>query len=229
MYAIGDIHGRLDCLQAIQAKIRQHMFQNPAKDVSVVYLGDYIDRGPSSCEVVDWLIENPLTDNMTYLMGNHEYVLRAFLEKRFPYSAWLRWGGEATIASYNVSPCPADADEWEIDALRTQLHEKIPEKHKLFFYQLKHLHEAGDYVFVHAGLRPEVSIQNQQPEDMLMIREEFFSEPVTVDKTIIHGHTIFKTPYIRDGSIGIDTGAYATGILTAIILENNTYEFLRSI
>lgn len=228
IYAVGDIHGRLDCLKDILQKMRNHMQQHPVADSAVVFLGDYIDRGPHSMEVVDCLLEHSIPAKAVYLMGNHEYVLLLFLKGEFPYKHWLRWGGDATLASYGVAPCLPDADEMEVEEMRAQLEANMPAAHKAFFSQLQLMHEAGDYLFVHAGIRPGVELEKQQMEDLLFIREDFLNEPVSIDKTIIHGHTVFKKPFIREKSIGIDTGAYATGILTALILENNTYEFLHS-
>lgn len=228
IYAVGDIHGRVDCLSDLLQKMHNHMRQYPVADNTVVFLGDYVDRGPHSKEVVDCLLEHPLPAKNIYLMGNHEYVLLLFLKGEFPYKVWLRWGGEATLTSYGVVPCSPDAVDEEVGEVRAQLESRISAAHKQFYAQLQLTYEAGDYLFVHAGVRPGLELGKQQMEDLLFIREDFLNEPVSIDKTIIHGHTVFKEPFIRDKSIGIDTGAYATGILTALILENNTYEFLHS-
>lgn len=228
IYAVGDIHGCADCLTDLLQKLRAHMRQHPVADNTVVFLGDYIDRGPHSREVVDSLLRHSLPAKTVYLMGNHEYVLLSFLKGEFPYKVWLRWGGEATLTSYGVAPCSPDAVDKEVEEVRAQLEASIPAAHRAFYTQLQLTYESGDYLFVHAGVRPGVELGKQQMEDLLFIREDFLNEPVSIDKTVIHGHTVFKEPFIRDKSIGIDTGAYATGILTALILENNTYEFLHS-
>lgn len=112
--------------------------------------------------------------------------------------------------------------------MRALLEASIPAAHKAFFEQLQLTYEAGDYLFVHAGIRPGIALERQQMEDLLFIREDFLNEPVSINKTIIHGHTVFKKPFVREKSIGIDTGAYATGVLTALILENDTCKFLHS-
>lgn len=229
IYAIGDIHGQLELLTELHALIRADMSGSddvPAS-IKIVYLGDYIDRGIESAEVVDLLIHHPIEGaESIFLLGNHEHALIEFLAGRMRYPDWVLWGGDSTIASYGATLVPPFAEDSKVDELRKELAEVIPATHYAFFQQLKLMHEEGDYLFVHAGIRPNVALDKQNLQDLLMIREEFLNRPVTCGKTVVHGHTIFEEPNVRDGSIGIDTGAFATGKLTAVVLENDRFRFI---
>lgn len=228
IYAIGDIHGRADCLQRIFTRIRQHYDAHPVARATLVFLGDYIDKGPDSRLVVEMLTANPLNMETVFLMGNHEYAFREFLAGHFPYAAWLNYGGDATLLSYGITPCSPDAGADKVETLRQALLACLPPTHAEFFARLSLSYTEGGYVFVHAGLRPGIALENQQAEDLLMIRDDFLCNPVQIKQTVIHGHTPTKKPFIRDKSIGIDTGACQTGTLTAIVLEKTTYAFLHS-
>ena len=228
IYAIGDIHGRLDCLKEIQARIQHHLNKYPVSDSVLVYLGDYIDRGPDSKGVIDRLLQKKITNKTVFLKGNHEYALELFLNDDLSYSTWCRWGAEATLSSYGIVPCLPDASEEEVEQMRQQLKGRVANHKRKFYSKLKMWHEEGDFLFVHAGLRPGVALKDQYPEDLMFIREEFLTQPVTIEKTIVHGHTIFEKPLVRDKSIGIDTGAYKTGKLTAIVLDQKGCRFLVS-
>jgi serine/threonine protein phosphatase 1 len=227
VFAIGDIHGQLDCLKALHRKIQSIINSEPTHRYIIVYLGDYIDRGLQSKDVIDCLISTPLQHAESFfLKGNHEQALLNFLDGSLPYDRWLRWGGDATLRSYGVNLASPAANAETVNAMRQELSQKIPASHHQFLNSLKLMHDEGDYVFVHAGIRPNVPLDKQLPEDLLMIRDDFIGRPLQSEKMIIHGHTIFPQPYIRERSIGIDTGAYTTGILTAISLEDDRYEFI---
>jgi serine/threonine protein phosphatase 1 len=227
IYAIGDIHGRADLLKKIHQKIRMDSVGNNARRKIILYLGDYVDRGTQSKEVLDELIENPLRGfEHVYLMGNHEYAMMAFVNNPEEAEAWLQWGGDATLASYGIEM------KDENDMLKTsaimqgELTEALPEEHKEFLQKLELYYESGDYIFVHAGLRPGVPLQKQYIEDLLMIRDEFILSKEGFDKTIVFGHTIFKEPFIKADKVGLDTGAYHSSALTCGVFFENRMRLL---
>ncbi len=228
IYAIGDIHGRLDLLQELQKIIENDKKNCALQKICIIYLGDYIDRGYDSRGVVDWLIKHPLNNAKSiYLKGNHEQALLDFMDGRLPYRTWVRWGGDATLASYGLALFDENNAE-SVERLRREVNKNLPNEHISFYKSLKLLHEEGDYVFVHAGIRPHVALTDQTQDDLLMIREDFLEYPVTGEKTIVHGHTIFPEPQTARGRIGVDTGAYYTDNLTAVVLERDVYRFLQT-
>ena len=233
IYAIGDIHGQLSLLEQLHEKIRDDIKGKPNTCKSkIIYLGDYINRGAQSRGIIDRLIDNPIENtHALYLMGNHEFALIKFLSGNMSYAEWLGWGGDQTLLSYEIDVISPYADEEEIEALRKEFRSRIPARHYHFLSTLQPYQVEGDYLFVHAGIRPGIPLHEQKLQDLILIRDEFLRNPVTCGKTVIHGHTVFKTPHIRKNrrridSIGIDTGAYNTGKLTAIVLENEEYHFL---
>jgi serine/threonine protein phosphatase 1 len=227
LYCIGDIHGRLDLLQEVHKKI--------ACDVSgfdgikiLVYLGDYVDRGAHSKQVIDCLLENIFIDfKKVFLLGNHEQVMLQFLLSKDASIAhdWFRFGGLSTLVSYgvNVQGVPTSKD---LERLRIEFREKLPITHLDFFQHLVLNYEIGGYFFVHAGIRPKVKLQRQRPEDVLWIREEFLNNDTFHGKVIVHGHSVTDEPDIRHNRIGLDTGAYASGILTCAVFEDASCRFL---
>jgi serine/threonine protein phosphatase 1 len=193
VYAIGDVHGRLDLLRDLHQQIRDHGREYPVDRRVVVHIGDYIDRGYQSRQTIDYLLDSPLAGfDMVYLQGNHERTLLEFLEDLSVGPSWLRYGGRETLFSYGL--------EWDRD----------PE----------------DYLFVHAGVRPGVPLERQRPEDLLWIRDEFLRSDADHGKVIVHGHSISEEPVLRANRVGIDTGAFATGRLTCLVLEGNQRSFL---
>lgn len=233
VYAIGDIHGQLDLLEQLHEKIREDLKTKPnASKTKIIYLGDYINRGTQSREIINRLLDKPVENaHALYLMGNHEFALIQFLSGNMGYAEWLNWGGDQTLLSYDMDVVSPYADIAEIEALRTEFRTRIPTRHYHFLSKLQPYQVEGDYVFVHAGIRPGVPLHEQKLQDLILIRDEFLRNPVTCGKTVIHGHTVFKAPHIRKSrhridSIGIDTGAYNSGKLTAIVLENEGYHFL---
>lgn len=235
VYAVGDIHGELGLLEQLHDIIRQDLADAPHLDaVKIIYLGDYINRGCQSRKVLDALRTTPVANaRPLFLMGNHELALIKFLTGKMDYREWLRWGGDQTLISYGVDVISPYSDDHEIAQLRQVFREAIPREHYRFLSKLKPYAVEGSYVFVHAGLRPGVELEEQKLQDLLLIRKDFLKKPVTCGKTIIHGHTVFNTPHIRKtrrrvDSIGIDTGAYNSGKLTAIVLESESYRFLNT-
>jgi calcineurin-like phosphoesterase family protein len=226
VYAIGDIHGRLDLLVEIERRIADDAAASPAARPLVVYLGDYVDRGSQSREVVERLIERPLPGfERVLLLGNHEESMLQFLVDVQVGPAWLAYGGAATLLSYGIRPPDSDRD---LVRAQDELRAKLPERHLAFLRRLKLRHVEGDYYFVHAGIRPGIPLDDQRPEDLLWIRDEFLLSPRDFGKIIVHGHTITKTPDIRRNRIGIDTGAFASGTLTSLVLHGDAWSFLQT-
>lgn len=227
LYCIGDIHGRLDLLQEVHRKITSDALAFDGVKM-LVYLGDYIDRGMHSKQVIDCLLENNFPDFKTvFLIGNHEQVLLEFLNNKDPSIAldWFRFGGLPTLASYGVTVrgIPTAKD---LERLRAEFREKMPAAHLAFFERLVLYYESGGYFFVHAGVRPKIKLHRQRPEDMLWIREEFLNSDVFHGKVIVHGHSITDEPEVRHNRIGLDTGAYASGKLTCAVFEELACRFL---
>jgi serine/threonine protein phosphatase 1 len=228
VYAIGDVHGRLDLLQELHQQIRDHAREYPIERCVVVHIGDYIDRGHESRQTIDYLTDSPLPGFETvYLLGNHERTLLEFLDDLSVGPGWLRYGGRETLFSYDIE-WDRDPNEGE-DALKriqNDLRARLPEHHRRFLAGLKLTHEEGDYLFVHAGVRPGIPLDLQEPDDLLWIRDEFLNSSADHGKVIVHGHSISEEPVLRPNRVGIDTGAFATGRLTCLVLEGNQRSFL---
>lgn len=198
----------------------------------VVFLGDYIDRGLESAGVIDRLAgPSPPRFERVFLRGNHEDAMLRFLEDVSTGPLWLGNGGDATLYSYGVRFQPGLPYDERLAALQADLRARLPPAHLDFLRGLPCRHDEGDYLFVHAGIRPGVPIDMQSVEDMLWIREPFLSARADLGKVVVHGHTInaeTTAPEIRAHRIGIDTGAYATGKLTCLVLEGETRRFLQT-
>jgi serine/threonine protein phosphatase 1 len=227
VYAIGDIHGRLDLLAALEGEIAADLSRSRPRRSVVVYLGDYIDRGPDSARVLDHLLDRPPpADRVVHLLGNHEDALLAFLDDAGAGAAWMSFGGRETLRSYGALPDrgpPAPA--WLVEA-QDALERAMPRRHRDFLAGLALRHAEGGYLFVHAGLRPDVPLDRQKREDLIWIREEFLRSEADYGCVVVHGHSIRREPEIRPNRIGIDTGACFTGRLTAVVLEGDARRFL---
>jgi serine/threonine protein phosphatase 1 len=220
VYAVGDIHGRADLLHELQAMIVADAAERGADHRTVIYLGDYVDRGPDSRQVVSMLLEAPLDGfQSVHLIGNHEDFLLRFLEDESAAAAWLPNGGLATLASYGVDPWMRESDDNALLEMQRAFRRRLPPRHLAFFNDLALWHRVGDYYFVHAGVRPNVPLERQQRDDMLWIREPFLDSRADHGAVVVHGHSIRRRPERRDNRIGVDTGAYASGCLTALALE----------
>lgn len=228
VYAIGDIHGRADLLHELHNQIRDdHAAAGESVASTVVYLGDYIDRGTESRDVIELLLTQPLAGLApVYLKGNHEEAMLRFLEHPAIGPQWFGFGGEATVMSYGVT-APKDLDDKDYYAeLSRQLSASVPAGHKAFLESLELQHRAGDYLFVHAGIRPGCPIEEQDPDDLLWIRSEFLNSREDHGVMVVHGHTPTARPDVRSNRIGIDTGAFASGTLTCLVLEGGGRRFL---
>jgi len=221
VYAIGDIHGRLDLLTDLLGRIAADPERGEAERKVIVCLGDYVDRGAHSAGVIDLLLDRiPPGFEVVTLLGNHERLMIEFLDDVRRGPLWLRNGGDATLESYGLEVGDdADLDARRLLALQAAFREYLPARHLEFLQSLKLAHAEGDYVFVHAGVRPGVPLAAQQEEDLIWIRELFLNSTADHGAVVVHGHTIRPEPEFRPNRIGIDTGAYFTGHLTCLALE----------
>ncbi len=222
IYAVGDIHGRRDLLQLVVRKIATDAIASGSvEQPMLVFLGDYIDRGPDSAGVISYILALKALDGFQVrcIKGNHEQTLLKFLEDSSIGPTWAEHGAGATLASYGiVAPTMrTDREGWE--TARLEFREALPASHLAFFQDLELSVTVGDYFFVHAGVRPRVSLAEQTEDDLLWSRNEFLAERRPFEKIIVHGHTPVESPFLGATRIGIDTGAYATGALSAIRLD----------
>ncbi len=226
IYAIGDIHGRLDLLDALLTKIDDDdASREPAKTILVI-LGDLMDRGPDSRGVINRMMQiDAVSDRIIFLSGNHEeLMIRAWEGERTIMGTFNRAGGKETLMSYGV---PAEQyDAWDLGHAMDALQELVPAEHIQFLKGFRNWYKAGDYLFVHAGIRPGIDIEDQTAEDLRWIRGGFLDVDDDFGAMVIHGHTITKTVDERHNRIGIDTGAYGSGVLTAIGLEGSERWFI---
>ena len=225
-YAVGDIHGRLDLLNSILAEIERDMAARPAVKTFIIFLGDLIDRGPDSAGVVERLrsYRNPAA-RPVFLGGNHEEVLLEILDGKLGVlPSWLKFGGAECAKSYGI----------DVDALRQMderaaielVRAKVPRAHREFLESMADTFRFCDYLFVHAGIRPGIGIEEQDRKDLRWIRDPFLSDGKEHGFVVVHGHTIVEEIQERPNRIGIDTGAYRTGVLTAVAIEDERRWFL---
>jgi serine/threonine protein phosphatase 1 len=227
VYAVGDIHGRAGLLSEMHGLILADAATSDAERRVVVYLGDYVDRGLESRQVVDVLLDEPLPGfESVHLKGNHEEFMLVFLEDTGVGTGWLNNGGNATLYSYGVGLDEAAGVAERLEAARVDLASKLPPRHLGFLGSLRLTHEEGDYLFVHAGIRPGIPLERQHEEDILWIRDDFLDSTRDHGKIIVHGHSITTDPEVRPNRIGIDTGAFGSGTLTCLVLEGAEREFL---
>ncbi|MHA1107950.1 MAG: metallophosphoesterase family protein [Alphaproteobacteria bacterium] len=229
IYAIGDIHGRLDLLKNLHGMIERDAAELEGKRKLLIYLGDYVDRGSSSRQVVDYLLGDPLPQfDIILLRGNHEEMMLSFLDDPEIAPMWMINGGEATLASYGIGEIQGETIERRNRNIQTALKERLPRSHVEFLYRLGLHHVAGDYLFVHAGVAPGVALKEQVVEDLLWIREAFINSDADHGKCVVHGHTVVAEPEIRDNRIAIDTGAYYSNILSCLVVDGGERRFLQT-
>lgn len=220
-YAVGDVHGCLDRLQALRAAIAEDLAQRPVASATLIHLGDYVDRGPDSAGVLALLEDAPPPAGITAvvnLMGNHEAMMLAAIAGWQGSSAahWMMNGGEATLRSFGLDHT-FDPAVWAA---------RLPPARLAFLRGLTMMHRLGGYVFVHAGIRPGIPLARQSEEDLLWIREPFLSSSEPFEAVVVHGHTPILQPVVRPNRIGIDTGAVMGGDLTCAVLEASEIRFL---
>lgn len=231
VYAIGDIHGRLDLLDALHGAILDDVRVRPAGRRIVVYLGDYVSRGIDSRGVVDRVLgwRPPGFERVT-LKGNHEDLLLRFLGGDLEAGRhWFDYDGLDTLAHYGVDTPDAEVrDDAFLSELRRRFALALPPEHLDFFDNLEISFRAGDYLFVHGGVRPGVALEAQSAHDCMWIRGTFLASNVDFGATVVHGHSIVAAPDVRANRIGIDTGAYRSHVLTCLVLDGMRREFLQT-
>ena len=227
-YAIGDVHGRLDLLDTLLAEIERDLAERPSRKTLLVFLGDLIDRGPNSAQVIERLRTYRAPGvKIVCLLGNHEEVLLRILGGDAALITQWRWfGGAECLKSYGVDPFEiAGMDDQEaLDVVRAA----IPKEHAEFIGSFVDTCRFGDYLFVHAGIRPGVTLDEQAQSDLRWIREPFLLDDSDHGCVVVHGHTINAEVEERSNRIGIDTGAYRTGVLTALVIDGDERRYLQT-
>ena len=218
VYAIGDIHGRCDLLCRMIARIEADDAGRDAADTTVILLGDLVDRGPDSAGVIATAREWSKRRRVRILAGNHEEMFLGSFGSDETLRHFLRHGGRETLLSYPVSP--EAYSRATLDELRAMMHTAVPAEDIAFMEAMEDKIQIGDFLFVHAGIRPGVALEDQKVSDMRWIRGEFIDGQDARDFAVVHGHTITEAPHISPLRIGIDTGAFASGQLTTIGLES---------
>lgn len=228
IYAIGDVHGRLDLLEQTHERIAYDLHRRPAASYRIVHCGDHIDRGPQSAGVVDHLVALSRHDpNVACLGGNHEDELLAFLADPVEGAElWFRYGGLDTLASYGIDARSVQRQPTALTDLRDAFLDAFPTDHRLFIENLADDLILGDFLFVHAGIRPGMLLARQTRRDKRWIREPFLASLLDHGKVVVHGHTPVPLPEVRPNRINIDTGAFQSGRLTCIVIEGSSHSFL---
>ena len=214
LYVIGDVHGRADCLVSAQARIDRD--RGAASTAREIYLGDYVDRGPDSKTVLDLMSARAQATNVVALRGNHETAMQSFLAGRLPFAAWRALGGAETLLSYGFAASDLRRAE---GPRREEFAARLPDVHRRFLARLGAFHRAGDYVFVHAGLRPGVALENQNVDDLTGIRAEFLHHEDGLGFIVVHGHTPVERVDFRSNRINLDTGAYVSNRLSVLRID----------
>lgn len=227
-YVVGDVHGRLDLLEQLLGSIEADISKRPSEKTLLVFLGDLIDRGPNSAEVIERLrTYNAASVRTVFLLGNHEEVLLRVLDGDAALiTQWCWFGGRECLKNYGLD---SDAivqldDEAALRAIRSV----IPKEHVEFIGSFVDSCRFGDYLFVHAGIRPGVPIEEQAQSDLRWIREPFLMNDTDHGPIVVHGHTISDEVQERPNRIGIDTGAYRTGVLTSLVIDGETRRYLQT-
>ncbi|MDB5457322.1 MAG: diadenosine tetraphosphatase [Caulobacter sp.] len=232
VYAVGDIHGRYDLLRQLLSSIAVDAADRARGRAPIlIFCGDYIDRGPQSAQVLEALIWlRRRTDIAVHaLRGNHEQALLDFLADPERGAPWLDFGGGETLGSYGVTPPDQGADLASLVAARDQLLQRMPAAHLRLIESLELMLVIGDHAFVHAGVRPGTALLDQAEDDLLWIRQGFIDFPGPFEKIIVHGHSWREDrPVLLDHRVGLDTGAYQTGVLTAVRFEDGERAVLQA-
>jgi len=221
IYAVGDLHGRLDLLNAMIKWIAHDDARRAEAHTVVIFLGDYCDRGPDSKGVVDRLlaVSKNTQKEIRFLCGNHDFIFTDIMQTGRNLWPWLEFGGQATLASYGVTPPETLYDPGVQSRIFDDLKRLVPDSHTAFYETLEMTIDLGDYKFVHAGVRPGVPLEAQSKADYLWIRDVFLKSWRPFDRIIVHGHTPQKAPSADRRRIGLDTGAYSTDILSGVCLD----------
>lgn len=227
IYAVGDVHGRLDLLQAMQRAIEADDAARGPADTTIIMLGDLVDRGADSAGVIRFVRDWQARRKMHVLGGNHEEMFLDSLNDMYVFKHFLRHGGRETVLSFGV-----DAESFRIASME-EAHElmcaAVPAEDIEYLSNLEDYVTKGDYLFVHAGIEPGVPLADQKRHNFRWIREPFLSNTDSHGLVVVHGHTITDAPEDRGNRIGIDTGAYQSGRLTALVLEGTHRSFIEAV
>lgn len=231
MWAVGDIHGRLDLLQPLVEAIVADLHESNATRKVVIFLGDYIDRGPDSRGVLRLLAGLSVVKDVEwrFLKGNHEQAMLEFLDDPSAGARWCEYGGERALRSYRlrVPDLAHRTEAWA--SVAADLRHKLTKREMAFLENLELCITVGDYFFSHAGARPGLALDRQSPKDLMWIRQPFLDSPAEFERIIVHGHTPAARVYADQRRIGIDTKAYDSGVLTALKLEGRERMLLQCI
>jgi serine/threonine protein phosphatase 1 len=228
LYVVGDVHGRADLLNRMFELIYDDIGSDRALNVVEIFIGDYVDRGRESRSVLEMLSSTPLlADRRICLKGNHEQMLLDFLSDSTTGPSWTEFGGGDTLLSYGVRPRLNMAPD-EAERTRVEFQHAFPQGHYRFVRSLPVSFRCGDYFFAHAGVRPGVDLARQRPDDLLWIRDPFLGSTRNFGAIVVHGHTPAAEPVILPNRLCIDTGAFATGRLTCLVLEGTERRFLQT-
>lgn len=220
LYAIGDVHGRRDLLEAMHARIAEEIAEEAPADWRVVHLGDYVDRGPESRGVLELLINAQKRDaRHIALCGNHDLAFLDFISGPGDSSLFQRFGGAATAVSYGLDADFGSAER--VERTRRALAAKVPARHRRFLAGLERSVMFGDFFFCHAGIRPGVALDAQDPHDLVWIRREFLNAEELHPKVVVHGHTPSAVVELRPNRVNLDTAAYETGVLSGLVVDGD--------
>ena len=225
VYAIGDVHGRLDLLTGMHSAIREEIERDGFADWRIVHLGDYVDRGPESKGVLDFLIDQQAGDpRIITLAGNHDVGFLDFLAEPDINGLFVNCGGDATSLSYGVAADFRDSVRMAFN--HAELAQAVPAAHTSFLRSLGFSASFGDFFFCHAGVQPGVPLEAQVPDDLVWIRERFLRHSGLHPKVVVHGHTPHREPEVMANRVNVDTLAYASGVLTALVIDRKDKRFL---
>jgi serine/threonine protein phosphatase 1 len=225
IYCVGDVHGRSDLLSGVSDAIARDLDARPIGKALTICLGDYVDRGPDSAGVIDLLARGDFPTPLETLRGNHEVMMLGFLAEPLELGAWRRFGGLDTLLSYGV-PTEDPALGIGFETARETLLARMPARHVAFLKSTRSYVSIDGYFFCHAGVRPGVPLDAQDPRDLMWIRDDFLSYEGDFGKMIVHGHTPVAKAEIHENRINIDTKAFASGRLTCLVLEGSGQGFL---
>ncbi|WP_316014436.1 metallophosphoesterase [Roseobacter sp. HKCCA0434] len=230
IYAIGDVHGMLDALREVHAWIARDRAEHPGREVRIVHMGDYTDRGPDSRGVIDWLMSHDGPE-VVNLKGNHDRMFRNYVATgaqdarlyRHKGYHWLhpRLGGKETLASYGVKVPSQDIDLADELSLHEAARDAVPQAHLDFIDGLRLSWTCGDYHFVHAGVDVTRPLDEQDEDDLLWMREGWIDWDGDLPRTVVHGHTVVEVAERYRRRIAIDTGSVFGGALTCLVLDGD--------
>lgn len=225
IYAIGDVHGRFDCLNDLLRRIDDDLGMHPVTSSKIIMLGDYCDRGPQTAQAIDCLARRNRHEDFICLMGNHDAKLVSFLVNgEAAGDAFVSFGGDETVRSYGID----SRYHTSYTGLAAELARKMPREHQSFLSDLRPSHVEGDYFFCHAGVRPGVPIESQSTHDLMWIRDEFLFHRGSFGKVVVHGHTPQLEVDVQPNRINVDTCAFDTGVLSCVVLEKRSFRLLQT-